>query len=168
MGDVVPARKIFQDEIARNPDNDQAYLSLALLDLRGGDTAEARRTLLKGQARIPASGKLYWGLGLAAAMQGNSNDAAENLERAVDLLPEWAGGYSTLGVFYFETGQIAKARDVLNRFRNSSANASLDIDRIAQVLDQAAPANAAESAPNALADKAQFLQLALSLADRTL
>ena len=168
MGNAESARKIFQDEIVRNPDNDQAYLSLALLDLRGGGIAEARRTLLNGQARIPGSGKLYWGLGLTAAMQGNSNDAAANLERAVDLLPEWSGGYSTLGVFYFETGQVAKARDVLNRFKNSSANSSLDIDKIAQVLDQAAPANAAESGPTALADKAQFLQLALSLADRTL
>ena len=99
---------------------------------------------MNGQARIPGSGKLYWGLGLTAAMQGNSNDAVVNLERAVDLLPEWSGGYSTLGVYYFQTGQVAKARDVLNRFKNSSANASLDIDRIAQVLDQAAPANAAE------------------------
>ena len=167
MGNTEPARKIFQDEIARNPDNDQPYLSLALLDLRAGDVAEARRILLKGQARIPGSGKLYWGLGLTAAMQGNSNDAASNLERAVDLLPEWSGGYSTLGVYYFQTGQVTKARDVLNRFKNSSANASLDIDRIAQVLDQAAPANT-ESAPTALADKTQFLQLALSLADRTL
>ncbi len=167
MGNTEPARKIFQDQIVRNPDNDQPYLSLALLDLRGGDVAEAKRILLKGQARIPGSGKLYWGLGLTAAMQGNFNDAASNLERAVDLLPEWSGGYSTLGVYYFQTGQVAKARDVLNRFKNSSANASLDIDRIAQVLDQAAPANT-ESGPTALADKTQFLQLALSLADRTL
>jgi len=168
MGNAEPARKIFQDEIARNPDNDQDYFSLALLDLRSGDISEARRILLKGQARIPGSGKLYWGLGLTAAMQGNSNDAATDLERAVDLLPEWSGGYSTLGVFYFETGQVAKAREVLNRFKNSSANASLDIDKIAQVLDHATPTNAAESGPTALADKAQFLQFALSLADRTL
>ena len=149
MGNAESARKIFQDAIGRNPDNDQAYLSLALLDLRGGDIAEARQILLKGQTRIPGSGKLYWGLGLTAAMQGNSNEAAANLERAVDLLPEWSGGYSTLGVFYFETGQVAKARDVLNRFKNSSANASLDIDRIAQVLDQAAPTNP-ESGPHGI------------------
>ena len=168
MGNAEPAQKIFEDEIIRNPDDDQAYLSLALLNLRTGNIAEARQILLKGQKRIPGSGKLYWGLGLTAALQGNSKDAAEELERAVDLLPEWSGAYSILGVFYFETGQIGKARDVLNRFRNSSTNASLDIDRIAQVLDQAAPATAAESGPTALANKAQFIQLALSLADRTL
>ncbi|WP_348263045.1 tetratricopeptide repeat protein [Telmatobacter sp. DSM 110680] len=168
MGNAEAAQKIFEDEIARNPDDDQAYLSLALMNLRIGNIDEARRILQKGQKRIPGSGKLYWGLGLTAALLGNSKDAAENLERSVDLLPEWAGGYSTLGVFYFETGQIGKAREVLDRFRNSSANASLDIERIAQVLDQAAPANVAEKEPTNLADKAQFLQLALSLADRTL
>jgi tetratricopeptide (TPR) repeat protein len=167
MGNAEPAQKIFQDQIVRNPDDDQAYLSLALLDLRGGNIPEAKQILLKGQRRIPGSGKLYWGLGLAAALEGDSNDATQKLERAVDLLPEWSGGYSTLGVYYFETGQIGKARDVLNRFRNSSANASLDIDRIARVLDQAAPETAANG-PTALADKTQFLQLALSLADRTL
>jgi tetratricopeptide (TPR) repeat protein len=168
LGKDEPARKIFQDAIARNPDNEQAYLSLALLELRGNEDVAAKRILSKGLARIPSSGKLYWGLGLAAAMQGEPADAAASLERAIDLLPEWSGGYSTLGVFYFETGQVAKAREVLDRFKNSSANASLDIDRIAQVLDQASQANAAESRPKALADKAQFLQLALSLADRTL
>ena len=30
-----------------------------------------------------------------------------------NLLPEWAGSYSTLGVFYYQTGQIEKAREVL-------------------------------------------------------
>jgi hypothetical protein len=86
----------------------------------------------------------------------------------VDLLPEWAGGYSMLGVFYFQIGQIDKAKEILNRFKNSDASGSLDIDRIAQVLDQASAASPAENGPMTAANKAQFLQLALSLADRTL
>ena len=72
-------------------------------------------------------------------------EAAQQLERAVDLLPEWPGGYSTLGVFYFQTGQIDKAREVLNRFKNSNASGSLDIDRIEQVLDQALRSVACEA-----------------------
>jgi len=56
MGNAEPAQKIFEDEIARNPDDDQAYLSLALLNLRTGNIDEARRILLKGQKRIPGSG----------------------------------------------------------------------------------------------------------------
>jgi len=168
LGDVSHAADIFHDAIARNPDNDQNYLSLALIQLRSNDIEAAQQTLAKGQSRMPGSGKLYWGLGLTSAMQGNTIDAAAQLERAVDLLPEWSGGYSTLGVFYFQIGKIEKAKEVLNRFKESSANASLDINRIEQVLDQASAAPAAGNDSMTAANKAQLLQLALSLADRTL
>ncbi len=168
LGNDAEATRIFEDEVRRNPDNDQPYLSLALLDLRTGNLSEGRRTLLRGLARIPASGKLYWGLGLTSVLEGNSIEATKQLERAVDLLPEWPGGYSTLGVFYFETGQIAKAKEVLERFRGSSVSGTLDIDRIEQVLDRASSSQYADTSPTAIADKSQFLQLALSLADRTL
>jgi tetratricopeptide (TPR) repeat protein len=167
-GDAARASEIFRDAIRRNPDNDQNYLSLALIQLRDNDVAGAKQTLLKGQVRIPGSGKLFWGLGLAAALQGNNAEAARQLERAVDLLPEWSGGYSTLGVFYFEIGQIDKAKEVLSRFKNSNASASLDINRIEQVLDQASAAAPAGDEPMTTANKTQLLQLALSLADRTL
>ena len=70
-------------------------------------------------------------------MRGNTSEAAQQLERAIELLPEWSGGYSTLGVFYFQIGKTDKAREVLNRFRESSASGSLEIDRIQQVLDRA-------------------------------
>jgi len=167
-GDTARASEILRDAIRRNPDDDQNYLSLALIELRKNDVAGAQEILLKGQARIPGSGKLFWGLGLTAALEGNNAEAAQRLERAVDLLPEWSGGYSMLGVFYFQIGQIAKAKEILNRFKNSDASGALDINRIEQVLDQASAAPSAETGPMTAANKAQFLQLALSLADRTL
>ena len=107
-------------------------------------------------------------MGLAAALQGNNAEAARQLERAEDLLPEWSGGYSTLGVFYFQIGQIEKAKEVLGRFKSSNASASLEIDRIEQVLDQASAGTPAVDEPMTAANKTQLLQLALSLADRTL
>jgi len=168
LGDTARASEIFRDAIVRNPDNDQGYLSLALIQLRENNVAAARQTLLKGQARIPGSGKLSWGLGLASAMQGNTAEAAQQLERAVELLPEWPGGYSTLGVFYFETGQIDKAKDALARFRNSSASGTLDINGIEQVLAQAPATSSTGNEPMTMANREQLLQLALSLADRTL
>ncbi|MDE3187032.1 MAG: tetratricopeptide repeat protein [Acidobacteriota bacterium] len=168
LGDTARADEIFRDAITRNPDNDQEYLSLALLEFRQNNIAAARQTLLKGQARIPGSGKLYWGLGLASALQGDTAQAAQQFEHAVELLPEWPGAYSTLGVFYFETGQIDKAREILDRFKNSSANGSLDINRIEQVLAQAPASSATGNEAMTMANRAQLLQLALSLADRTL
>jgi tetratricopeptide (TPR) repeat protein len=168
VGDVARASAMYNDAIARNPDNDQNYLSLALLQLRGGDVDGARHTLDRGRARVPGSGKLFWGLGIVSAVQGRNSEAAGDLERAVDLLPEWPGGYSALGVFYFQNGEIAKAREVFDRFRSSSASASLPTDQIERVLDTAA--NSASATPEAMDPqrRAQFLQLALQLADRTL
>ena len=167
-GDTAHAAEIFRDAIVRNPDNDQNYLSLALIDLRAHDIDAAQQTLTHGQARIPASGKIYWGLGLTSAMRGNTSEAARQLERSIDLLPEWGGGYSTLGVFYFQIGKVEKAREVLNRFKESNASSSLEIDRIQQVLDRAAAAPSTENQTMTAANKEQLLQLALSLADRTL
>ena len=168
VGDPARASEIFRDAIVRNPDNDQNYLSLALIELKGHDLDAAQKTLTQGQSRIPASGKIFWGLGLASAMRGETIDAAQQLERAIDLMPEWGGGYSTLGVFYFQIGKTEKAREVLNRFKESSASGSLEINRIQQVLDRA-PASAFNGEANLTADnKEQLLQLALSLADRTL
>jgi len=168
LGDTARATEIFQSAIDRNPDNDQSYLSLSLLQFRENDIADAKRTLLKGQSHIPASGKILWGLGLVSALEGNTAEAAKQFEHAVEMLPEWPGSYSTLGVFYFQTGQIDKAKEVLNRFKNSNASGSLNINRIEQVLAQAPVTSPIGDAPMPIANRQQLLQLALFLADRTL
>jgi tetratricopeptide (TPR) repeat protein len=168
LGNAARAEEIYRDAITRNPDNDQDYLALALLQLREHDIAGAKQTLLQGQARIPGSGKILWGLGLASALEGNTAEAGQRLERAVDLLPDWPGSYSTLGVFYFQTGQIDKAKEVLNRFKNSSERGALDINRIEQVLATAPATTPAANEPMTMANRQQLLLVALSLADRTL
>jgi tetratricopeptide (TPR) repeat protein len=167
MNDTARAADIFRDAIARNPDNDQYYLSLTLVQLRQGDAAGAEATLQKGLARIPSSGKILWGLGLVSVLKGQTGQAAERFERAVELLPEWAGSYSTLGVFYYETGQIDKAREVLNRFKGSNVG-GLDVNRIEQALANTPAASSSAGDPMPMAARQQLLQLALSLADRTL
>lgn len=167
LGDAARAEELFRSAIARNPDNDQEYLSLALLQFRQNNLADARQTLVRGQARIPASGKILWGLALDSALEGNTPLATTQFERALELLPEWPGSYATLGVFYFQTGQIAKAREVLGRFRSSNTG-GLDVDRIARVLAQTPETAPAPDRPIPMADKKQLLQFALSLADRTL
>jgi tetratricopeptide (TPR) repeat protein len=168
LGDTARASEIFRDAISRNPDNDQYYLSLALVQLREGKVGEAEDTLHKGLARIPGSGKIFWGLGLASVLDGKTPEAEGDFERAVDLLPEWSGSYSTLGVFYYQTGEIAKAREVLNRFKGSNAAGGLDINRIEEALSRAPEVPSSIREPMPMAARVQLLQLALSLADRTL
>jgi tetratricopeptide (TPR) repeat protein len=169
LGDTACAQKIFHEAIARNPDRDQYYLSLALVQLRANDVKAAEETLNAGLARTPASGRLLWGLGLVAALEGDTPRAARQFERAVDLSPEWSGSYSTLGVFYYQTGEIAKAKEVLNRFKGTGAGGALDVSRIEQALSHA-PATTVSSVdqPMPTAARQQLLQFALSLADRTL
>jgi tetratricopeptide (TPR) repeat protein len=168
LGDTARATQIFLDAIKRNPDNDQYYLSLALTELREKNLGGARETLQKGLARIPSSGKIFWGLGIVSVLEGKTPQAEEDLERAMDLLPEWPGSYSTLGFFYFQTGEIAKAREVLSRFKGSSAAGGLDINRIEEALARAPEVPSTIREPMPMAARAQLLQLALSLADRTL
>jgi tetratricopeptide (TPR) repeat protein len=168
LGDTAKATEIFRDAISRNPDKDQYYLSLTLVQLRQNDVSGAEETLRKGLARMPSSGKILWGLGLVSVLEGKTAQAAERFERAVDLLPEWAGSYSTLGVFYYQTGQIDKAREVLNRFKGSNAGGGLDINRIEDALSRAPATSSTVSEPMSMVARKQLLQLALSLADRTL
>ena len=168
VGQTAQAQEIYKNAIERNPDNDQYYLSLALLQLRQNELNSAQRTLQQGLARIPASGKLLWGQGLLSALEGNTSQAAEHLERAVDLLPEWSGSYSTLGVFYYQTGRFDKAKEVLNRFKGSGASGGLDISRIEEALEKAPPTPLIVNEPMPMASRQQLLQFALSIADRTL
>jgi len=167
LDDSVRAAEIFRNAISRNPDNDQYYLSLALVELRQNDVSGAEQTLQRGLARTPGSGKILWGLGIVSVLQGKAAQASERLERAVDLLPEWSGSYSALGAFYYQTGQVDKAREVLNRFKGSTAG-GLDTSRIEEVLSKAPAGSSAASQPISMAARQQLLQLALSLADRTL
>src|SRR5260370_18249274 len=88
LGDPARGTEIFRDAIRRNPDNDQYYLSLTLVQLRSNDVRGATETLQQGLARIPGSGKILWGLGLISVLEGNTPQAAELLDRAVTLLPE--------------------------------------------------------------------------------
>lgn len=167
VGNTPRAIEIFGNAISRNPDNDQYYLSLALVQLRSNDLTGAEQTLQKGLTRIPGSGKILWGMGLISVLRGNSAQATERLERAVDLLPEWAGSYSTLGVFYYQTGQIEKAREVLNRFKGSNAG-GLDVGRIEEALSKAPASAPAAGKPMPMAARQQVIQLAMLIADRTL
>ena len=168
LGDATRASEIYQDAIKRSPDNDQNYLSLSLVELRQNNMTAAEKTLQTGLARIPSSGKILWGMGIVSALEGQTVRAEEHFVRAVDLLPEWPGSYSTLGVFYYQTGQIAKAREVLNRFKGSKAAGGFDLNRIEEALSKAPPTKSTEHEPMPMAARQQLLQLAYVLADRTL
>ena len=168
LGETAKAEELYRSAVERNPDNDQAYLSLALLEFRQNRFAVAKETLQQGQKRVPGSGKIYWGLGLAAMLEGETATAGDDLERAVDLMPEWPGSYSTLGFFYFQTGQVTKAREVLQRFRNNGARGGLDLQRIENALGGATDDPLKSGKVMGMKERLQVFQLAEYLAAKTL
>ena len=113
LGRTSEAAGAFEKAIAKNPDNDQGYLSLALAELRAGNTAAAGQALKRGLQQAPNSGAILWGLGVVSVLEG-ANDLAESyLRRALDLMPEWRGSYQTLEMLYVQTGQGEKAQETL-------------------------------------------------------
>lgn len=169
LGQNDEAIKLYRREISENPDRDEAYLSLAMVYLRSGSTSDARATLQQGLVRIPDSGQLLWGMGIVSAAEGNAGSAEQYLKRSVDLLPQWAGGYSALGVLYYETGQIDKARATLEQFTQNGPRGALDAKRIEQALSAAPSRSSPSGSVGELAPQArqQFLQFALILADQS-
>ena len=167
LGQTEEAIKLLRQVIALNPDQDQAYLSLALAYLRSGNTSAARETLEQGLVRTPDAGDLLWGMGVLSVMEGQSERAEQYLEKSVDLLPGWPGSYSALGVLYYQTGQIDKSRETLERFKQVGPRAGLDIQRIEQALSAAAAQNRDTGKVQELPPQArqQFLQIALAFAD---
>jgi len=167
LGRTAEATKLLREELAENPDQDQAYLSLALVYLRSGNTSGARATLQQGFAHTPDSGDLLWGMGVLSVMEGQAGKAEQYLEKSVDLLPDWPGSYSALGVLYFQTGQIQKSRETLERFRQAGPRGGLDVQRIEQALAAAAQhpetGKIQDLSPQA---QQQFLQIALAFADQ--
>ena len=113
LGRTSDAAAAFEKAIAKNPDNDQGYLSLALAELRAGNNAGASQTLQRGLQQAPNSGAILWGLGVLSALEGAYDRAESYLRRALDLMPEWHGSYQTLEMLYVQTGQGEKAQETL-------------------------------------------------------
>jgi tetratricopeptide (TPR) repeat protein len=114
LGRTAEAASAFEKAIAKNPNNDQGYLSLALAELRAGKTAVAAQALERGLQQAPNSGAIFWGLGVLSVLEGANDRAESYLRKALDLMPEWRGSYQTLEMLYVQSGQRAKAQQTLD------------------------------------------------------
>jgi tetratricopeptide (TPR) repeat protein len=114
LGRTSDAARAFEKAITNNPDNDQGYLSLALAELRAGDTAAAGQALRRGLQQAPNSGAILWGLGVLSVLEGANDRAESYLRRALDLMPGWHGSYETLEMLCVRTGQGEKAQETLD------------------------------------------------------
>ena len=167
LGRTTEATRIFEKTIEKNPDNDQYYLSQALTQLRAGSTGAAQQALRQGLTRTPDSGRILWGLGVVSVLEGKNAQAEEYLKRALDLMPEWQGAYSTLGLFYYQTAQIPKARETFERYQRAFPQGGINVGNIQKLLatvsTEPQPAKLRTLSPE---NRQRFLEMALALADQ--
>jgi tetratricopeptide (TPR) repeat protein len=156
LGRTSDAARAFEKAITMNPDNDQGYLSLALAELRAGDTAAAGQALQRGLQQAPNSGAIFWGLGVLCVLEGASDRAETYLRKALDLMPEWRGSYQTLEMLYAQTGQGEKAQETLDL----EGRISPQKERLPVVRPESQ-----ESHTLSAQARREFLQAALTLAD---
>jgi tetratricopeptide (TPR) repeat protein len=163
------AIKLFRELLERSPDNENYCFSLSLTQLRAGDSEAAEKSLRKGLERIPDSGRIQWGLGVVLVVRGDDRNAEQYLNRALDLIPEWPAAYSALGMFYFESGQLGKARATLGRLESAKLEGGPDIEPIKQVLAAAGESSqyGAKVKTFSPEERKQFLQSCLTLAEDT-
>ncbi|MGH9343416.1 MAG: tetratricopeptide repeat protein [Terriglobia bacterium] len=164
VGDLSGAEQALRKAIQISPDDDRHYLSLALVEILSGDLTAARQTLADGKARIPDSGRIVWGMGVLSVMEGNNAQAESEFEQALDLMPEWESSYSTLGTFYFDTGQVTKAEQTLDRYAELFPRGFLNVNNLRRVLADASREPSAQSTePLSPQAKSQFLAMAFVL-----
>jgi tetratricopeptide (TPR) repeat protein len=166
MGRTSEAIQNLRRAYVASPGNDQYCFSLALAELRSGNTEAARETLRRGLTRVPDSGILYWGLGIASVLQNDPNQAEASLKKAIDLSPSREGILMTLGIFYYEAGQIENAKQVLQRYAELFPEGSMNVDKMRATLDAAAVEKKSSPKLTGLSADArrEFYELAANLA----
>jgi len=169
MGQTSEAIQNLRRAYLASPNNDQYCFSLALAELQSGNTEAARETLQQGLTRVPDSGILYWGMGIASVLQNNANQAEASLKKAVDLSPSREGILMTLGIFYYETGQIENAKQILQRYTEMFPEGSMNVDKMRATLDAAAveKKSSNKSAELSADARREFYELAANLATET-
>ncbi len=108
-GNPDQAIKIFEDLLAVDPNNAEAYNQIGYYYGYRGDYDKAIDNLTKYQFISPDNANPFDSLGENQANAGRYNEAIENLNRALAIKADFAPAYWHLGVAYEGMGDYAKA-----------------------------------------------------------
>ena len=108
-GNPDQAIKIFEELLAVDPNNAEAYNQIGYYYGYRGDYDRAIDNLMKYQFISPDNANPFDSLGENQAYSGRYNEAIENLNRALAIKPDFAPAYQHLGVAYEGMGEYAKA-----------------------------------------------------------
>jgi tetratricopeptide (TPR) repeat protein len=133
---------------------------------RGGPVAVDTRQLT---AEVSTEARREYHLALKDGAEGKSKEMVAHLEKALDLAPEYYDALNRLGSEYIRTGQLEKARTILERAEALNPNDPIPLTNLGilqfqqgERLAEAGGDNAAEAGPfyrNAM----EFFEKALRL-----
>lgn len=124
------AERSFQQVIATQPDDADAYYNLGTLYLRRNALEQAKENLEQSVKLRPSYPEAWNNLGMLAAQQGNNDDAIRNFQQSLQLRPTYSTAMLNLGNIYRRQGNFAEAETLLKRAlqsdpANPEANYSL-------------------------------------------
>jgi tetratricopeptide (TPR) repeat protein len=110
-GETAKAIKIFEELLAVDPNNAEAYNLIGYFHGYRGEYDKAVEALTKYKFISPDNANPFDSLGEVQAYSGRYNEAIENLNRALAIKPDFVESYSHLGVAYEGMGEYSKAYD---------------------------------------------------------
>jgi tetratricopeptide (TPR) repeat protein len=105
----------FQQVIATDPANADAYYNLGTLRLGQNDLAHARQYLEETLRLKPDYPEAWNNLGMIAAQQGRPDEAIRDFQKALAQRPEYATALLNLGNIYRRQQNFADARKCFNQ-----------------------------------------------------
>ncbi len=109
-GNLVAARRLYEEVLATDPAQDLALFRLGLLDLQEGRRAAAAARLAEAAVRVPDNPRYQFGLAQALQSLERWTDAAQALRRAAELEPDSFDAHFALGVVLQRRGELAAAQ----------------------------------------------------------
>jgi Flp pilus assembly protein TadD len=110
----------FQDAIALDPGQPNAYSNLGILQLVQGKRDEAEATFKRAVDAAPSSLAARFALANFYVSAGNVPEAENALKSALQLDPQNVDANRALGLFYLQSGRIVDAEPFFSAVANKA------------------------------------------------
>lgn len=116
-GDLAQARRTI-DALKPSNDRERAVVALTLSSIlrEGGRTEQAVETLVAADKALPNTSEIKYDLGMLYERQGRYDEFEAMMRRVIELEPDDANAYNSLGYTYVDQDrQLDEARELLER-----------------------------------------------------
>ena len=161
-------KRDFRDAISRNPDNDQYYLSLTLIQLRENDLSGAKQTCNKGSGADSKLRKNSVGLRVCLCSRRRDNRGGGTLRTRCGPVAGVAGRLFHTGRFFLSDGTNRQSPRSAQPVQEQPRRRPRCRERVNRLCRKRRRPHHRVLNRCRMAARKQLLQFALSLADRTL